>query len=257
MVFDGHFCMAKSGFSMRPIYQRNHPSFEGNDETKRVFIPTITQWFDSGALEYVCRWHRMPRAVLATGSVTKASAPWHRAVTDCGPVNGYAFSWKIKYITVADICLMLRPCSLMTVLDLRAAYHLVLFGGCTGLAQIVARWVTNHDGTGVQALTFHAGGLRSRGLHRALRQVYASDRRGRTRGSFRMRTFRKQGLEHLAGHTHRRSGGVGRAVAGDQLRGICGRLSQRARCAPPRDLQGPRGGVPHVLRCRRGRAAQV
>eukprot|EP00291_Cryptomonas_curvata_P000689 CAMPEP_0172182580 /NCGR_PEP_ID=MMETSP1050-20130122/18478_1 /TAXON_ID=233186 /ORGANISM="Cryptomonas curvata, Strain CCAP979/52" /LENGTH=697 /DNA_ID=CAMNT_0012856041 /DNA_START=843 /DNA_END=2939 /DNA_ORIENTATION=+ len=25
MVLDGHFCVAKSGFSMRPIYQRNHP----------------------------------------------------------------------------------------------------------------------------------------------------------------------------------------------------------------------------------------
>ncbi len=55
MVLDGHFCVAKSGFSMRPIYQRNHPSFEDNDEAKRALIPTITQWFDSGVLEYVCR----------------------------------------------------------------------------------------------------------------------------------------------------------------------------------------------------------
>jgi len=129
---------------MRPIYQRNHPSFEDSDSSEKP--------------RYVCRWHRMPQAILATGSVAKASAPWYRAVTDCRPINVYAFAWRVKYITVADICLMLRPCSLMTVRDLRAAYHLVQFGGCTGLAQIVARWVTNHDGTGYRRSRFMRAG---------------------------------------------------------------------------------------------------
>ena len=32
MIIDGHSCVAKSGIPMRPIYQQNYPSFEGNDE---------------------------------------------------------------------------------------------------------------------------------------------------------------------------------------------------------------------------------
>jgi hypothetical protein len=43
MIIDGHFCMAKSRLPMRPSYQLNHPSFEGNDEAKRALIPTVTQ----------------------------------------------------------------------------------------------------------------------------------------------------------------------------------------------------------------------
>ena len=45
MIIVGHFCVAKSGLFMRPIYQQNYPSFEGNDEVKRALIPTVTQGF--------------------------------------------------------------------------------------------------------------------------------------------------------------------------------------------------------------------
>jgi hypothetical protein len=47
--------------------------------------------------------------------------------------------------------LMLRPLSLMTVRDLRAAYHLVKYGGCNGMASFFLRWITNHSGTGYVA----------------------------------------------------------------------------------------------------------
>jgi hypothetical protein len=45
-----------------------------------------------------------PQVVLATGSATKASALWYWTVTACQPVNVNAFAWRVKYITVADMC---------------------------------------------------------------------------------------------------------------------------------------------------------
>ncbi len=105
MIIVGHFCVAKSGLPMRPIYQQNYPSFEGKDEVKRALMPTVTQGFDSGVLEHVCRRHCMrPQVVLATGSATKVSALWYWSVAACQPVNVNAFAWLVKYITVADMC---------------------------------------------------------------------------------------------------------------------------------------------------------
>jgi hypothetical protein len=83
--------------------------------------------------------------------VSENSAPWHRLITDGRAINVYAFAWRIQYITVMDICLMLGSLSLMTVRDLRAAYHLVKYGGCNGMASFFLRWITNHSGTGYVA----------------------------------------------------------------------------------------------------------
>jgi hypothetical protein len=157
-ILDGTFCVAKSGMPFKPIFQKNHPTYETNPVAKKILIRVMTQWFDSGVLEYVCRWHRLPQCILACGAVDKASAPWWRLITDARPVNVFAFSWRIKYITISDLCLMLRPGSLMTVRDLKAAYHLVKYGGCNGAAQFLVRWVTNHAKTGYEAKRFMQAG---------------------------------------------------------------------------------------------------
>jgi hypothetical protein len=95
-IIDGRFCVAKEGLPMRPIFMRNHPSFENNPEAQRVLIRIITQWFDSGTLEYVCRWHRLPQCILALGTVPKNTAPFWRAITDARPINVYARAWRVK-----------------------------------------------------------------------------------------------------------------------------------------------------------------
>ncbi len=74
--------------------------------------------------------------------------PWYRLITDARTVNAYAFAWRVKYVMITDISLTLRPCSLATVRDLDAAYHLVKYGGRTGIASIFMLWVTNHTRTG-------------------------------------------------------------------------------------------------------------
>ena len=147
-IIDGHFCVAKEGLPMRPIFMRNHPSFENNLDAQRVLIRIITQWFDAGTLEYVCRWHRLPQCILALGAVPKNTEPFWRVVTDARPINVYARAWRVKNATVSDLCLMMSWNALMTVRDLEAAYHLVRLGGCRGNTRYLTRWVTNHSKTG-------------------------------------------------------------------------------------------------------------
>ena len=150
-IIDGHFCVAKIGLPLQPIFKRNHDSFENNPAAKKVLLKIITQWFDAGTLEYVCRWHRLPQCILACGSVDKTTEPFHRLVTDGRPINIYASAWRVKYITVADLCLMLMWNSLMAVRDLKAAYHLVRYSGCRGDTRYLVRWITNHAKTGYVA----------------------------------------------------------------------------------------------------------
>ena len=115
---------------MRPIFQRNHDSFEDNLKTKNVLIKIITQWFDAGTLEYVCHWHWLSQCILVCRSVPKATEPFFRLVADARPINVCASAWRVKYIMVSDLCLVLMCNSLMSVLDLKAAYHLVRYSGC-------------------------------------------------------------------------------------------------------------------------------
>jgi hypothetical protein len=121
-----------------------------------VLLKIITQWFDAGTLEYVRRWHRLPQCILACGSVDKATEPFHRLVTNGWPINVYASAWRVKYITVADLRLMLMQNSLMAVRDLKAAYHLVRYSGCGGDTRYLVRWITNHGKNRVCCSTDHA-----------------------------------------------------------------------------------------------------
>jgi hypothetical protein len=64
------------GLPLQPIFKRNHVSFENNPATTRVILKIITQWFDAGTLEYVCRWHCLPQCIFACSSVDKATEPF-------------------------------------------------------------------------------------------------------------------------------------------------------------------------------------
>jgi hypothetical protein len=108
-ILHGYFTVAKNGLPVRPIFQRNHPSWEDNAEAQKVLISVLSEWFNAGSLEYVERLHRLPHCILAIGRVPKNTAPFHRLVTDGRPINRYAESWRVKYATVGDICLIIRP----------------------------------------------------------------------------------------------------------------------------------------------------
>jgi hypothetical protein len=75
---------------------------------------------------------------------TRQRNPFYRLVTDGQPINVYASAWRVKYITVADLCLRLMQNSLMAVRDLKAAYHLVQYSGCRVDTRYLVRRTTNH-----------------------------------------------------------------------------------------------------------------
>ena len=150
-ILDGTFTVAKNGLPMRPIFQRNHPSWEEDPYAQEVLALVITQWFNAGSLEYVERTHRLPHCILALGSVPKNTAPLRRLITDARPINIYADKWRVKYATVQEVCLILTLCALMWIRDLRNAYHLVRLGGCRGSTRKLLRWVTNRDGSAGEA----------------------------------------------------------------------------------------------------------
>ena len=123
-ILDGTFTVAKNGLPMRPIFQRNHPSWENDPYAQEVLALVITQWFNAGSLEYAERTHRLSHCILALGSVPKNTAPLRRLITDARPINVYADKWRVKYATVQEVCLILTLCALMWIRDLRNAYHL-------------------------------------------------------------------------------------------------------------------------------------
>ena len=157
-ILDGCFTVAKNGLPMRPIFQRNHPSWENDELAQRVLAVVIAQWYNAGSLEFVERTHRLPHCILAIGSVPKNTAPLRRLITDARAINKYAARWRVRYATVLDICLMLTLCALMWIRDLSNAYHLVRLGGCRGQTRRLVRWITNSNGTGYEpAPTFQSG----------------------------------------------------------------------------------------------------
>ena len=146
-ILDGHFCIAKDGLPLRPIFMRNHPSLEDDPLAQEVLFRVLAAWLDAGSLEYVERWHRLPHCILACGSVPKNTEPYRRLITDARPINVYAQRWRVKYVTVRDLCLLLGYGFLMWIRDLKNAYHLTQLMGChRGLTRYV-RWVTKEDGS--------------------------------------------------------------------------------------------------------------
>ena len=73
-ILNGCFTVAKDGLPMRPIFQRNHPSWGNDALAQRVLASVIAQWYNAGSLEYVECTHRLPHCILAIGSVPKNTA---------------------------------------------------------------------------------------------------------------------------------------------------------------------------------------
>ena len=86
-----------------------------------ILIGIMTQWFDAGTLEYVCRWHQMLQRILACGAADKSTEPFVRLITDGRPINVHARAWRVKNVTILDLYLVLTPnaATLTTMLDLR------------------------------------------------------------------------------------------------------------------------------------------
>ena len=147
-ILDGHYCVAKTGLPIRPIWLPNHPSW--NEAAQKTLLPVVASWLSAGSLEYCERHHRLPHCILPCGAVSKNSMPFLRLITDARKINIFAESWRVKYTTISQICLMLGPCAIFWIRDLSNAYHLVRLAGCRGDTREIVRWITNADGTGYE-----------------------------------------------------------------------------------------------------------
>ena len=145
-ILSGRYCIAKSEDVITPIYCRNHPSWENNPEAQAALWPEIARMIWKGVLEYVARHCRLPLCIVAVGAVPKNTAPFWRLITDCRPINLFAVPWRVKYITLSGLSLMLTPNWFFWVIDLTAAYHSVALGGCGRPFIEITRFQTSKDG---------------------------------------------------------------------------------------------------------------
>jgi hypothetical protein len=108
----------------------------------------LAEWFAAGSLEYVERLHLLQHCILAIGAVPKATPSLRRLVTDAQPINFYAEAFRVKYVAIAEICLMLVRRAMLWVRDLKNAYHLIRPGGCQGNTTKLVLWIMNDEGQG-------------------------------------------------------------------------------------------------------------
>ena len=145
-ILSGRYCIAKSEDVITPIYCRNHPSWEDNPEAQAALWPEIARMIWKGVLEYVSRHCRLPLCIVAVGAVPKNTAPFWRLITDCRPINHFAVPWRVKYITLSGLSLLLSPSCFFWVIDLTAAYHSVALGGCGRPYIEITRFQLSQDG---------------------------------------------------------------------------------------------------------------
>ena len=66
-ILDRLFTAAEKGLPLRPIFQRNHQSWENDELAQQVPMQVLADWFVAGSLEYVERFYRLPHGILAIG----------------------------------------------------------------------------------------------------------------------------------------------------------------------------------------------
>ena len=146
-ILDGTYTISKSAQILAPIFVRNHKSWEDDEAAQAALWPEVAKMLWRGVLEYVARHCRLPLCIMACGAVPKATAPFYRLITDCRPINEFADPWRVKYISMAGLALLLSPGCFFWVIDLTSAYHATPLGGCGRPFISITRWFRSSSGT--------------------------------------------------------------------------------------------------------------
>ena len=145
-ILSGRYVISKHGHIIRPIYKRNLPSWDENPDAQDALWPVIAKMFWKGVLTYIRRHCKLPLCILAAGAVPKSTPPFWRLVIDCRPINEMADKWRVRYVSIKSLGLILGYNSIFCVLDLDAAYHLTVMQGCPRGWQRVVRWILAKTG---------------------------------------------------------------------------------------------------------------
>ena len=129
-ILDGNYCISKSRHILQPGFQRSHCSWEDFPERQESLWPEIAKMLLKGILEYIARHCRLPLRIIAVGAVPKATAPFWRLIMDCRPINTFVDPWRVRYVSLQSLSLILRRNCVFWVIDLKAAYFDVSLGGC-------------------------------------------------------------------------------------------------------------------------------
>ena len=144
-IVEGRYCISKSEQVVRPIFRKNLASWTDDPQARAALWPEIAKMLWRGSFEYIMRGMRMPLAIMAVSAVPKTTAPFYRLVTDARPVNVFADKWNVKYISIRTLRLILGPKSHFWTVDLKAAYHLTVLGGCGRPWVVILRWLLSVD----------------------------------------------------------------------------------------------------------------
>ena len=153
----------------------------------------------------MARHCRMPLCIMACGAVPKATAPFYRLITDCRPINQFADPWRVKYIFLSGLSLLLSPGCVFWVIDLTAAYHATPLGGCGRPYIAITRWIRSQSGTGPDGLGANEDTsvrVYSGNMQRVLRQGVHGYHDQRTLLLFRRVSVRAPNKQWPIGSTH-------------------------------------------------------
>lgn len=144
-ILDGNYVISKSKQIIRPGFQKNHPSWENYPDRQAKLWPEIAKMLWKGILEYVSRHCRLPLRIIAVGAVPKATEPLWRLIMDCRPINEFVDPWRVKYVSLKSLSLILQRNCIFWIIDLSAAYFNTSLGGCGRPYLEVTRWILSQD----------------------------------------------------------------------------------------------------------------
>ena len=137
-ILDGNYCISKSKQIIKPGFQKNHPSWEDWPDRQEALWPEIAKMIWKGILEYVARHCRLPLRIIAVGAVPKATAPLWRLIMDCRPINTFVDPWRVKYVSLLSLSLILQRNCIFWVIDLLTSIR--------AWADAVGRTLKSRDG---------------------------------------------------------------------------------------------------------------
>ena len=116
---------------LRGSWLKNHPSWEVPRVKMKLGLKFGAYLFQ-GALEVVLWGCRLPIIIEPLGAVVKKGPDEFRAISDARKGNKGLNDWGVRYFSAREFADLLDWCYLLFGGDIRDAYHIAPFAGCTG-----------------------------------------------------------------------------------------------------------------------------
>jgi hypothetical protein len=136
-IISGKMVYPRRQWVLRGSWLKNHPSWEVPRVKLKLGLKLGAYLFQ-GALEVVLWGCRLPIIIEPLGAVVKKGPDEFRAISDARKGNKGLNEWGVRYFSAREFAELLDWCYLMFGGDIRDAYHVAPFAGCTG--ELVWGW---------------------------------------------------------------------------------------------------------------------